>query len=160
MGGLERGRCAQPPQVWYIVPDIDKIFDIEAKTSISLYPDIAPISWTASKFSPPIPLYPDITIRYRTRYRRKTSISYQYRGGKRVEIKYRIYILKFFLSISKSKTSKSKVAKRDFLEHPEPPSSISNPISYTTLMHIFDFEFQIEFQNMTKCSTSTVQGQQ
>jgi hypothetical protein len=38
--GLERSRCAQPPQVWHIVPNIDQILDIEEKPSISLYPDI------------------------------------------------------------------------------------------------------------------------
>jgi hypothetical protein len=53
--GLERGRCAQPSQVWHIVPDIDKIFDIEEKTSIYLYPDMISctvISCTTSKILP------------------------------------------------------------------------------------------------------------
>jgi hypothetical protein len=36
---VKRGRCSQPPQVWHIVPDIDKIFDMEEKTL--KYPEIA-----------------------------------------------------------------------------------------------------------------------
>ncbi len=42
--GLESGRCGQPPLVLHIIPDFDKVFDINDKTSMSLYPDIAPIS--------------------------------------------------------------------------------------------------------------------
>ncbi len=83
--GLERGRRAQPPQVWHIVPNIDQIFDIEEKPSTSLYPDIAPISCTTSKILPSVSLYPDTAIRYRTRYRIKTSMSNKhrvYKGGR------------------------------------------------------------------------------
>ncbi len=73
--GLERGRCARPPQVWHIVPDIDKILDIEENTSRSIYPDIALISCsTTSKFLPSISLYPDISIRYCTRYHQNFDI--------------------------------------------------------------------------------------
>jgi hypothetical protein len=57
----------QPPQVGHIAPYIDKIFDIEEKTSMSLYLDIAPISCKTSKFLLSISLYPDIAILYLTR---------------------------------------------------------------------------------------------
>ena len=63
--GLEHGRCARLPEVWHIVPKIDQTFDIEGKTLISVYPDIAPISCTTSKFLPLISAYPDIAARYR-----------------------------------------------------------------------------------------------
>ena len=55
-----------------------------------IYPDIAPISCTTSKFWALISLYPDIEIRYRIRYRYKTvtsiSWSYQYRMAKEGQI--------------------------------------------------------------------------
>jgi hypothetical protein len=38
--GLERGRCAQPPQVWHIVPDIDKNLGYRREASIFLGPNI------------------------------------------------------------------------------------------------------------------------
>ena len=53
-GGGTRRRCwnvaGAPSRTRYLVPDIDKTFDIEAKPSISVYPDIIPISCTTSKF--------------------------------------------------------------------------------------------------------------
>ncbi len=40
----------------------DQIFDMNENTSIFLYPDIAPISCTTSKFLPSISLYHDIVL--------------------------------------------------------------------------------------------------
>jgi hypothetical protein len=103
--GLKHGRpgpgCAHPPQVWHIVPDIDKISDIEAKTSISLYSNSAPISCTTSKFLPSISLYPDIAIRYRTRYRIKLPhlIYIECPSPGTVEIEYRTRYPRSFFDI-------------------------------------------------------------
>jgi hypothetical protein len=148
LAGLERGRCAQPPQVWQIVPDIDKIFDIEEKTSISLYPDIAPISCTTSKFLPSISLYPYIAIRYRTGLCRDINSKLRHRihieCTRTVEIEYRTRYRRFFFDIDTIPSVQTTTKTVFFVE----ASSISYPISYT----MYDFQFR----NRSKCSTSTV----
>ncbi len=97
--GLERGRCAQPPQVWHIVPNIDKIFDIEEKPSISLYSDIAPISCTKSIFFPSISLYYDIAIRYSNRIKLRYRIECHGTTRVEIELECRTRYRRFFFDI-------------------------------------------------------------
>jgi hypothetical protein len=139
--GLERGRCAQPPQVWHIVPNIDKIFDIEEKPSTSLYPDnryhVRHQSFNLR--------YPYITI---LQYDIATVSKLRYRieCTKRIEIEleYRTRYPRFFFDIEPI----SSVQRWSFFL----ASSISYPISYTISMPIYNFQFQ----SRSQCSTSAV----
>ncbi len=80
--GLEYGRCAQPPRYGISYPISTKSLISKRKLRDPYIPTLhryhVRVS-TTSKFLHSISLYPDIVLRYRTRYRIKTSISYQYR---------------------------------------------------------------------------------